>query len=80
MNANMFIEPERQGLWITAGFIVALVALVMSSVALYQLKVVVLGTQTEVLMLNKKIEQMKTDQAKAAPAAQPAPPAPAETK
>lgn len=73
MNANPIIEPERHGLWIAVGFIIALLALGMSAAALYQIKVVVLGTQTEVLMLNKKIEQLKADQAKAgAPTAAPA--------
>ena len=64
MEITHIIEPERQGLWIAAGFIVALLALVVSAVAIYRINVVMLGTQTEVLFLNKKIEQLKSDQAK----------------
>ncbi|OGA71084.1 MAG: hypothetical protein A3F77_17805 [Betaproteobacteria bacterium RIFCSPLOWO2_12_FULL_67_28] len=78
MNETPIIEPERHGLWIVAAFIVALIALLTSFVAVYRINVVTLGTQTEVLLLNKKIEQMRSAapmQPQAAPAA-PAPAAP----
>ena len=68
MEISHIIEPERQGLWIAVGFIVALLALVVSAVAIYRINVVTIGTQTEVLFLNKKIEQLKSDQAKQSPA------------
>lgn len=71
MKLDQIIEPERHGLWIVAGFVVALMALLMSAVAIHRINVTVVGTQTEVLFLNKKIEQMKKEQAKApAPAAE----------
>lgn len=85
MKLDQIIEPERQGLWVVAGFIVALMALLMSAIAIHRINVTAVGTQTEVLFLNKKIEQMKKEQAKApapmqAPAAEtavaPAPAAP----
>ncbi len=74
MNVDPIIEPERHGLWIAVGFIVALLALVMSAVAMYRIKVVAVGTQTEVLVLNKKIEQLKADKSKAVEGAQTAAP------
>jgi len=64
MEMSHIIEPERQGLWIAVGFVVALLALVVGSVAIYRIDVVGVVTQTEVLMLNKKIEQLKSEQAK----------------
>jgi len=64
MDVSHIIEPERHGLWIAAGFIVALLALVIGFTSIYRVKVSFLATQTEVLMLNKKIEQLKSEQAK----------------
>ena len=61
------IEPERFGTWIAVTFVIALLALVMSVVALKRANDLTYITQGEVLLLNKKIE-----------GAQPAAVAPAE--
>lgn len=50
------IEPENLGLWATAAFFLALVALVVSFVNLYRSNQVMALTQMEIVMLNKKIE------------------------
>jgi hypothetical protein len=49
------IEPENMGLWTSVAFILALQALVVSLVNLYQTNEMMAITQTEVLMLNNKI-------------------------
>jgi hypothetical protein len=78
MDMNHIIEPERHGIWIAAGFTVALLALVLGFVSLERVNNVLVGTQAEVLALNKKIEGMKNGQAKTQPAPQAqAAPAPA---
>ena len=77
MNETPLIESERQPIWIIAAFIVALVAFLTSAVAIYRINVVTVGTQTEVLVLNSRIAQLKEQLAKAgAPAQAPAPIAP----
>lgn len=63
------IEPERFGIWIAVTFIIALLALVMASVAINRSNDLMAITQAEVLLLNKKIE-----------GAQPAAVAPAESE
>lgn len=73
MNANPIIEPENQPTWITVGFVVALLALLLAAVALYRINYVTAGMQAEVVYLAKKVEQLKSEQAKA-PAAAPAQP------
>lgn len=88
MEISHIIEPERQGLWIAAGFIVALLALVVGAVAIYRINVVMVATQTEVLFLSNKIEELKSGQGtqgaatpqQAAPAAAPTPAPAAPTK
>lgn len=79
MNATHLIEPERHGVWIVAAFVLGLIAVALCAVALYRINYVVAGTQAEILFLNKKIEQVKAEQAKSAAPAQPqaAPAAPA---
>lgn len=63
------IEPQRMGLWIAAAFILALLALVLSLVNMQRTKEVFYATQTQVLLLNKKIEDLsKGDTAPPAPA------------
>ncbi|KIF80230.1 hypothetical protein [Noviherbaspirillum autotrophicum] len=74
MDVNHIIEPERQGLWIAATFIVALLALVLAFASLKRVNNLTYMTQTEALLLNKKIEDSKT-QGGSAPAAAPAAPA-----
>lgn len=50
------IEPERIGLWVAVTFIIALLALVTAFVGIKQSNDLMYITQTEVLLLNKKIE------------------------
>lgn len=69
MNQKHMIDPENLPTWTAAGFIVALLALVVAFVGLYRTNVVVLATQTQVFALNKKIEDMKRQPPAAAPAA-----------
>jgi len=53
------IEPERMGLWVAVTFIIALLALVMAFVGLNRGADLTYMTQAEVLLLNKKIENVK---------------------
>lgn len=64
-DANHVIEPERFGIWIAVTFVIALLALVLSIVAMKNTDELTAVTQAEVLMLNKKIEAGQS----AAPAA-----------
>lgn len=50
------IEPERLGLWVAVTFVIALLALVVSLIGLSRTNDLMYMTQTEVLLLNKKIE------------------------
>ncbi len=50
------IEPERLGLWTAATFVVALLALVLAMIGLHRSNDLMYMTQTEALLLNKKIE------------------------
>jgi type II secretory pathway component PulJ len=80
--SNHIIETERHGLWIAAAFIVALLGLVSSLVALNRVSQLAHVSQAEVLVLNKRIAALEKDAAPAAaPAAEAAPadaaPAPA---
>jgi hypothetical protein len=54
------IEPERMGLWVAVTFIIALLALVMAIVGLNRGTDLTYMTQAEVLLLNKKIENVKS--------------------
>jgi hypothetical protein len=71
MDINHIIEPERHGLWIAGGFIVALVALTMAITALQKTDSILVGTQAEVIVLNNKIESLKANQAGGHPAQAP---------
>ena len=62
MEDNQIIEPERHGLWIAAGFIVALLALVVGFSSIYRMNTMLAGTQAEVVALNNKIEALKAAQ------------------
>jgi len=53
------IEPERLGIWTAATFILALLALVAALIGLNRSSDLMYMTQTEVLLLNKKIEDVK---------------------
>jgi hypothetical protein len=72
MTTTTLIDPKNQTLWTAAAFVVALLALVVALGSLQHTNNLLLVTQTEVLMLNKKIE----DQSKGANGAVPAAPAP----
>ncbi len=73
-DVNHVIEPERHGIWIAATFVIALLALILALIGLKQINELHLVTQTEILMLNKQIQ----DGQAAAPAAAPAEPAAAQ--
>lgn len=53
---NHIIEPERHGIWIASTFVLALLALVIAIIGLNRTNDLMYMTQTEVLLLNKKIE------------------------
>ncbi|MDP2108660.1 MAG: hypothetical protein Q8J67_06400 [Rhodocyclaceae bacterium] len=61
MELKHIIDPERQGLWIAVGFILALLALVVGLFALQRANEVLVGTQMQVLVLNQKIETLRKD-------------------
>lgn len=65
------IEPERLGLWVAATFVIALLALVVALIGIHRNTELAVVTQSEVMMLNKKIEQAHPEAA--APAAESAP-------
>lgn len=52
------IEPERLGLWTAVTFVIALLALVVALVGLNRTNDLMYMTQTEALLLNKKIESV----------------------
>lgn len=58
------IEPERHGLWIAVTFIIALLALALSVTSVIRANIVHTGTQMEVVILNKKIEDLRKEAAK----------------
>ena len=58
MNDKPMIDPQNLPIWTAAGFIVALLALVLAFIGLYRSNVVVLATQAEVLALDKKIQEL----------------------
>ncbi|WP_036302653.1 hypothetical protein [Methylotenera sp. L2L1] len=68
-NMDNIIEPDRQGLWIAATFIIALLALVVAIVGVTRTNDLTYMTQTELLLINDKIEAIQTG---APPAAAPA--------
>jgi hypothetical protein len=67
------IEPERMGLWVAATFILALLALAVAVIGIQRNKQVAYISQTEVLMLNKKIDALNKGQTPPAAAPQSAP-------
>jgi hypothetical protein len=77
MDVKHIIEPERLGLWTAVAFILALLALMLALFGTYRTNNYLVATQIEMLVLNKKIEDV-SKQVKAAPApvAEEAPAAP----
>ncbi|MDD2933205.1 MAG: hypothetical protein PHO76_04905 [Methylotenera sp.] len=70
-NIRHIIEPERLGLWVAVTFVIALLALVTAFVGIKQSNDLMYVTQTEALLLNKKIEtENSSDKTLAAPAQQ----------
>ena len=57
---NHIIEPERLGLWTAVTFTIALLALVVALAGLNRSSNLMYMTQTEALLLNKKIESIKS--------------------
>jgi hypothetical protein len=64
------IEPERIGLWVAATFVLALLALVVALVGIQRNAELAVVTQSEVMMLNKKIVENQPSSAAEAPAAE----------
>lgn len=64
------IEPQRLGLWVAAAFILALLALVLALVNMKRTGEGLLISQTEILLLNKKIEALQKQVSPAPPAAE----------
>jgi hypothetical protein len=67
---NHIIEPERHGLWLAVTFIIALLALALSVITVIRANIVHDGTQMEVVILNKKIEDLRKEVAKSGAAEQ----------
>lgn len=61
------IEQERQGFWIVATFIVALLGLVLAFSALWRVNVVLVGSEAQIMILSSKIEALKKSVGPAAP-------------
>ncbi len=53
------IPTERRGLWIAVTFIIALLALFISIVAIYRLSIATAFTQGEVLILDNRIDKLE---------------------
>ncbi|PKO25559.1 MAG: hypothetical protein CVU35_03590 [Betaproteobacteria bacterium HGW-Betaproteobacteria-8] len=66
MDIKHIIEPERMGLWVAVTFILALIALILSFISLNRSNDLMYMTQTQVLLLNKKIEDAKVPSAEPA--------------
>lgn len=73
LGSKPLIDPENLPIWTVAGFVVALLALVLAFINVYRTNVVLVGTQTEVFALNKKIEDLRKMTAPAPVASAPAP-------
>lgn len=77
---NRIIEQDRQGLWIAATFVIALFALVLAFINMNRTHALAVGTQIEILSIDKRINKMSTAPASAveiSPAAAPSTDAPA---
>lgn len=71
-NMDNLIEPGRQATWIAATFVVALLALVVAIIGVNRNSELLYMTQTELLLINQKIEALQggsTPPVAAAPAA-----------
>jgi len=57
-NMDNMIEPGRQGVWVAATFVMALLALVVAIVGVTRNSELLYMTQTELLLINQKIEAL----------------------
>jgi Tfp pilus assembly protein PilN len=64
MNNQNIIEPKNLPLWTAAGFIVALVALIIAITGLYRSSAATIINQAHILLLNQKIEDLTQKLAK----------------
>jgi len=74
-NMDNIIEPSRQGIWVAATFVMALLALVVAIVGVTRNSELLYMTQTELLLVNQKIEALQGGKAPAAAPVAPAAPA-----
>lgn len=82
MNDKPLIESQNVPMWVVASFILALLALFTALAGLYRTNMVLLATQSQVMVLSKKVDDAKASTATAqlgAPAA-PSAATPAVTK
>lgn len=68
-NMDNMIEPARHGIWIAATFVIALLALVVAVVGASRNNDLMYMTQTEMLLINEKIEALQSGGAAQPPAA-----------
>jgi len=71
-NMDNIIEPDRQGIWVAATFILALLALVIAIVGVTRNNDLMYMTQTELLLIHSKIEALEAGKAPPAATAAPA--------
>lgn len=55
---NRIIDQERQGLWISVAFIIAIFALVLSFINMQRTQALAAMTQIQVLAIDKRIDGM----------------------
>lgn len=70
-DTNHVITPERMGLWMAVTFAVALLALVIGLMGVHRFNDGLYATQTEILLLNQKIDQLQAGETQSAPAVKP---------
>lgn len=80
MNVKPLIELDNLPMWVVAAFILALLALGTALTGLYRTNMVLLATQTQVMVLNKRIDESKAPGPTAQLGAPIAPAAPVATK
>ena len=73
MDNKPSIDPQNITLWIVASVCIGLLALLLGGITLSQLRSSTLMTQGEILILNKKIEDVRKLAQGAAPASSSAP-------
>ncbi len=61
------LTPDHHQLWTVVGFILAILALVLSMVGLYRISMATVISQAQIIMLNQKIEALSTKGPQASP-------------